>query len=139
MATSTCAGNARGSGPSASSSPASGQRIPTYIPAANEFAQKFAKHCGGTAMSMLPEILFNIPATAHCLGGCVIGSSPKDGVIDHRHRVFRYTNMYVCDGSVVAANLGVNPSLDDHRPRRARHGIHSPPHRNALERPAAVS
>ncbi len=88
-----------------------GQRIPTYIPAANEFAQKFAKLCGGTAMSMLPEILFNIPATAHCLGGCVIGSSPQDGVIDHRHRVFHYTNMYVCDGSVVAANLGVNPSL----------------------------
>ncbi len=88
-----------------------GQRIPSFIPAANEFAQKFAQTCGGTAMSMLPEILFNIPATAHCLGGCVIGSSPKNGVIDHRHRVFGYTNMYVCDGSVVAANLGVNPSL----------------------------
>ncbi|HLM76010.1 MAG TPA: GMC oxidoreductase, partial [Polyangiaceae bacterium] len=25
--------------------------------------------------------------------------------------VFGYKNMYVCDGSVVAANLGVNPSL----------------------------
>jgi len=30
---------------------------------------------------------------------------------DSRHRVFGYKNMYVCDGSVVAANLGVNPSL----------------------------
>jgi cholesterol oxidase len=89
----------------------SGQRIPTFIPAANQFAQIFAKISGGTAMSMLPEILFNIPATAHCLGGAVIGSSPADGVIDYRHRVFGYTNMYVCDGSVVAANLGVNPSL----------------------------
>ncbi|ABF39366.1 glucose-methanol-choline oxidoreductase [Candidatus Koribacter versatilis Ellin345] len=89
----------------------SGQRIPTFIPAANQFAQVFAKMAGGTAMSMLPEILFNIPATAHCLGGAVIGASPVDGVIDARHRVFGYTNMYVCDGSVVAANLGVNPSL----------------------------
>lgn len=88
-----------------------GDRIPTYIPAANEFAQKFARLSGGTAMSMLPEILFNIPATAHCLGGCVIGSSPQNGVIDYRHRVFGYNNMYVCDGSVIAANLGVNPSL----------------------------
>ena len=88
-----------------------GQRIPTYIPAANEFARKFAEISGGTAMSMWPEILFNIPATAHCLGGCAIGSSRESGVIDHRHRVFGYTNMYVCDGSVVAANLGVNPSL----------------------------
>jgi cholesterol oxidase len=88
-----------------------GPRVPTYIPAANEFAQRFAKLSGGTAMSMLPEILFNVPSTAHCLGGCCIGSSPADGVIDYRHRVFGYSNMYVCDGSVVAANLGVNPSL----------------------------
>jgi cholesterol oxidase len=88
-----------------------GDRIPTFIPAANEFAQTFAKISGGTAMSMLPEILFNIPATAHCLGGCTIGKSADEGVIDHRHRVFGYRNMYVCDGSVVAANLGVNPSL----------------------------
>ena len=25
--------------------------------------------------------------------------------------MFGYKNMYVCDGSVIAANLGVNPSL----------------------------
>ena len=88
-----------------------GQRVPTFIPAANEFAQKFAQLAGGTAMSMLPEILFDVPGTAHCLGGCVIGESPQHGVIDHRHRVFGYKNMYICDGSVVSANLGVNPSL----------------------------
>jgi len=88
-----------------------GSRVPTFIPAANEFAEKFAKVAGGTAMSMLPEILFDVPGTAHCLGGCVIAGSPAEGVIDSRHRVFGYRNMYVCDGSVVAANLGVNPSL----------------------------
>ena len=88
-----------------------GDRIPTYIPQANDFAEKFARMVGGTAMSMLPEILFNVPGTAHCLGGCVIADSPERGVVDSRHRVFGYRNMYVCDGSVVAANLGVNPSL----------------------------
>lgn len=62
-------------------------------------------------MSMLPEILFDIPGTAHCIGGCVIAGSPEHGVVDDRHRVFGYRNMYICDGSVVAANLGVNPSL----------------------------
>jgi cholesterol oxidase len=41
----------------------------------------------------------------------VIASSPDHGVVDERHRVFGYRNMYICDGSVVAANLGVNPSL----------------------------
>ncbi len=89
----------------------SGDKVPTFIPSANEFAQKFASLTGGTAMSMLPEILFDVPGTAHCLGGCVIADSPERGVVDHRHRVFGYKNMYICDGSVVSANLGVNPSL----------------------------
>ncbi len=88
-----------------------GQRVPTYIPKANEFAGQFARLCGGTALSMLPEILFNLPATAHCLGGCVIADSAANGVVDVHHRVFGYKNMYVCDGSVIASNLGVNPSL----------------------------
>lgn len=88
-----------------------GEKVPTFIPAANEFAEKFARQTGGVAMSMLPEILFNVPGTAHCLGGCVIADSPERGVVDYRNRVFGYKNMYVCDGSVVAANLGVNPSL----------------------------
>jgi cholesterol oxidase len=88
-----------------------GDKVPTFIPQANEFAKQFARIGGGTAMSMLPEILFNIPGTAHCIGGCVIADTPERGVIDHRHRVFGYQNLYICDGSVIAANLGVNPSL----------------------------
>lgn len=62
-------------------------------------------------MSMIPEILFDVPGTAHCLGGCIIADSPAKGVVDSQHRVFGYRNMYICDGSVIAANLGVNPSL----------------------------
>jgi cholesterol oxidase len=88
-----------------------GDKIPTFIPQANEFAKKFAEIAGGTAMSTLPEILFDVPGTAHCIGGCVIADSSARGVVDDHHRVFGYKNMYICDGSVVAANLGVNPSL----------------------------
>jgi cholesterol oxidase len=32
-------------------------------------------------------------------------------VLDHDHRVFGYENLIVCDGSAIAANPGVNPSL----------------------------
>ena len=88
-----------------------GDRIPTFIPQANRFAEQFAQLTGGTAMSMLPEILFNVPGTAHCVGGCIMAGSRDRGVVDCRNHVFGYKNMYVCDGSVVAANLGVNPSL----------------------------
>ena len=88
-----------------------GEKVPTYIPQANEFAQKYAQLTGGFPMSMLPEILFDVPGTAHCIGGCVIADSSSHGVVDSHHRVFNYKNMYICDGSVVATNLGVNPSL----------------------------
>jgi len=88
-----------------------GAKVPTYIPQANEFAKKFAEVAGGSPMSTLPEILFNVPGTAHCIGGCVIADSAERGVVDAQQRVFGYRNMYVCDGSVIAANLGVNPSL----------------------------
>ncbi|MBS1872524.1 MAG: GMC family oxidoreductase [Acidobacteria bacterium] len=88
-----------------------GTGVPTYIPQANEFAEKMAAVMGGTPMSMLTEVLFNVPGTAHVLGGCRIAGSRQAGVVDARNRVFGYRNMYVCDGSVIAANLGVNPSL----------------------------
>ncbi len=88
-----------------------GRKVPTFIPPANEFANRIADMTDGIALSMITEILFNIPGTAHILGGSPIGNSPEDGVVDQRDRVFGYKNMYVCDGSVIAANLGVNPSL----------------------------
>ena len=62
-------------------------------------------------MTLLTEILFNIPTTAHCIGGCAMADSPERGVMDVQNRVFGYRNMLVCDGSMLSANLGVNPSL----------------------------
>jgi len=88
-----------------------GQRIPTNIPAANEFTKRAAQAFGGIAITSSSEILFDMPMTAHCIGGCVMGESAETGVIDAQHRVFGYRNLYVVDGSAVGANLGVNPSL----------------------------
>jgi cholesterol oxidase len=88
-----------------------GRRIPTFIPQANDFARQVARAIGGTPMSMVTEILFDVPGTAHILGGCAMAGAAESGVVDSRNRLFGYRNMYVCDGSVIAANLGVNPSL----------------------------
>jgi cholesterol oxidase len=88
-----------------------GTRIPTNIPQANAFAQKAAEQLGGIPITSNAEILFDLPMTAHCIGGCVMGSDADHGVIDAQHRVFGYPNLYVIDGSAVGANLGVNPSL----------------------------
>src|SRR5271157_3405891 len=84
---------------------------PTFIPVANQAADWFAKRTGGIAQSSLFEAFFNIPTTAHILGGAVIGAGPEQGVVDGRQRVFGYENLLVCDGSAIPANVGVNPSL----------------------------
>ena len=88
-----------------------GQRIPTNIPQANAFVERAAAEFGGIPITSWFEILFDMPMTAHCIGGCVMGTDAAHGVIDAQHRVFGYRGLYVVDGSAVGANLGVNPSL----------------------------
>ena len=88
-----------------------GAQIPTYIPMANDFARRLARRMNGVPLNATSEILMGRPATAHILGGCPVGEKSEDGVIDHRHRVLGYENLFVCDGTVIPANLGVNPAL----------------------------
>ena len=87
-----------------------GEPNPSFIPAGHEANLLAAKHIGGIAGGSWPEI-FNIPLTAHFIGGCPIGSTPDEGVIDPYHRVHGYPGLSVVDGSAISANLGVNPSL----------------------------
>ena len=82
----------------------------TYIPAANEVVRKIASKYGGTPGGHVGDLI-SAPFTAHFVGGCVIGKSDQDGVIDPYHRVWNYPSLHVVDGSSVTANLGVNPSL----------------------------
>ncbi len=84
---------------------------PTFIPVANQAAEWLAKRTGGIAQSSMMEALFNIPTTAHILGGAVIAPDRESGVVDAHQRVFGYKNLLVCDGSAIPANVGVNPSL----------------------------
>lgn len=111
--------------------------IPTFIPAANDAARAIARRTDGFASSSINEVVLNVPTTAHILGGASMGSSPQEGVIDGRNRVYGYDNLFVVDGSMIPANLGVNPSLTitamaehamSHIPRRdpARELLHLP-------------
>ncbi|MCV7401936.1 GMC family oxidoreductase [Mycobacterium fragae] len=87
-----------------------GEPNPTWIPVGNEVTRRIAKKIDGVAGGTWGE-LFNIPLTAHFLGGAVIGDSPEHGVIDPYQRVYGYPTLSVHDGAAVSANLGVNPSL----------------------------
>lgn len=61
--------------------------------------------------------------TAHPLGGCGMGPSAADGVVNHKSQVYSaadggrsggdevHAGLYVCDGAVMPGSLGANPLL----------------------------
>jgi len=87
------------------------ERIPVTIPQAQPVTRLLAEKMDGVAQSAVNEVLMNTGITAHILGGCVIGPDPDRGVVDDGGRVYGHQGLYVADGSIVPANLGVNPSL----------------------------
>ncbi|WP_311208877.1 MULTISPECIES: GMC family oxidoreductase [unclassified Aeromicrobium] len=83
---------------------------PAFIEPGHVAVQRMAEHMGGTPGGTIGEP-FNVPLTAHFMGGACIGDSPDTGVIDPYHRLYGYEGLHVVDGSAISANLGVNPSL----------------------------
>ncbi|GAB6939931.1 GMC oxidoreductase [Isoptericola variabilis] len=87
-----------------------GEPNPAWIPVAHDAVRAMADRMGGLAGGSAGDP-FDVPMTAHILGGCTIGESPETGVVDPYHRVHGHPGLHVLDGSTVTANLGVNPSL----------------------------
>lgn len=83
---------------------------PAQIPEATRAAGLIAEEINGFPGSNIGELM-GTPLTAHFLGGCAIGASAADGVIDPYHRLYGHPGISVVDGAAVSANLGVNPSL----------------------------
>ncbi|MGW0791650.1 GMC oxidoreductase [Streptomyces sp. NPDC002911] len=83
---------------------------PTQIAEATRGATLLAQEINGFAGSNVGELM-GTPLTAHFLGGCPIGASAEEGVVDPYHRLYGHPGISVVDGSAVSANLGVNPSL----------------------------
>jgi len=82
-----------------------------FMPEAMTLSERYAAIVGGKPVALVSETLLGIPSTAHILGGACMGRDAAEGVIDRDNRVFGYRNLYVCDGSMISANPGVNPSL----------------------------
>lgn len=83
---------------------------PNQIPEATRAASLLAEEINGYPGSNIGELM-GTPLTAHFLGGCPIGASGEEGVIDPYHRLWGHPGISVVDGAAVSANLGVNPSL----------------------------
>jgi choline dehydrogenase-like flavoprotein len=57
------------------------------------------------------EETVTIKRYAHLVGGCRMGSSREDGVVDRNLRSFAVPNLYVTDGSVLPTQGSANPAL----------------------------
>lgn len=96
---------------SVESQPATGKPpIPKFLPQAAAAGAAVAQVSGGTAYGTLLESVLGLGATAHILGGAVIGPNAATAVVDSDHKVFGYEGLRILDGSVVPTNIGVNPS-----------------------------
>jgi len=87
------------------------KHIPVDIELGYQVVNAFAKKINGYPVGTIPEGLLNVPTTAHMLGGCLMGETEHDGVINGEFQAFNYPGLYIIDGSVVPANPGVNPTL----------------------------
>ena len=96
--------------PKLSSRPGHGVPNPRWLPIGHDVARRLAATIDGEPAGTWGEI-FGVPMTAHFLGGCVIGASPSEGVVDPWHRAYGYDGLHILDGSAVPANPGVNPAL----------------------------
>ena len=92
------------------SRPGHGEPNPRWIPAGHDAVRRIARRIGGFAAGGWNDV-FNIPMTAHILGGAVIGDSAETGVVDPYQRVYGHPGLHVADGAALSANLGVNPAL----------------------------
>ncbi len=88
-----------------------GKPIPAYLPLGQRAAVALAEEMNGEPQNVLSEVVLSTPATAHILGGACLAGTADEGVAGPNHEVFGYPGLYVCDGSVIPCNLGVNPSL----------------------------
>jgi cholesterol oxidase len=71
---------------------------------------RLSRATGGRARVPISWSLMKQLVTPHPLGGCNMGTTPADGVVNHRGEVFGYPGLFVADGAIVPRAIGLNPS-----------------------------
>jgi len=111
-----------------------GQKVPSFIPIGQDALYRYAAKVKGVPHNAFSEVMFGLSSTAHILGGCPMGKTKAEGVVDDQFRVHGYSNFFILDGSIMPCNLGVNPSLTitalseyamDQIPAKAGQGVKS--------------
>jgi cholesterol oxidase len=69
-----------------------------------------SKATGGDPHVPLTWGLLKDLVTPHPLGGCRMGTSAMDGVVDHKGEVFGHPGLYVAAGAIFPGAVGLNSS-----------------------------
>jgi cholesterol oxidase len=72
--------------------------------------QNLTEATGGRPLALPTWRLLRSLVTLHPLGGCPMGTSAQDGVVDHLGGVFGYPNLIVADGAALPTPTVRNPS-----------------------------
>ncbi len=88
-----------------------GREIEARVDVGHDVVREFSRRVNGVPLGSVTENAFNLPTTAHILGGAPIGRNAEEGVVDENFQVHNYPGLYIVDGSIMPANPGVNPSL----------------------------
>lgn len=80
------------------------------IDAIVDMHEKLSRATGGDPWVPPTWTLLKNLVTPHPLGGCNMGTSRENGVVDHKAAVFGYENLYVIDGSIIPEAVGRNPT-----------------------------
>jgi cholesterol oxidase len=130
----------------------------SYFDRARDTARGICDELGGSFLDN-PLWWLSRVITVHALGGCRMGRTDEEGVVDPYGRVFNLPGLHVADGSVMPGPVGPNPSLTiaalaerfadamiegapepkRHAPRLARSAEGAPPRSSAPAGPRAVS
>jgi cholesterol oxidase len=85
-------------------------RSEAAINAVVEMHKRLSHATGGTPLVPPTWSIAHDLVTPHPLGGCNMGDTPANGVVNHQGEVFGCKNLYVADGAIIPEAIGVNPS-----------------------------
>lgn len=92
-----------------------GLRIPRVTYTLSDNDRRLAAHALDFMSRMLDAAgarnLYSTGGDAHLMGGCRMGTDPRDSVTDETGRTWDIPNLWICDGSLMPTGGGVNPSL----------------------------
>ena len=86
------------------------ERSKSCIDAIVNMHKRLAEATGGDPWVPPTWTILRNLVTPHPLGGCNMGTTEANGVVNHFGEVFGCANLYVADGAIIPEAVGLNPS-----------------------------